>query len=242
RNVWGKFAGYTWNLTENYGFTVSVYELDKSGRISCGVFKASNAFEPELSEKEKVDIGEGFTLTYEFFDHRTPSLGYRIIEPLRLSVDTDKLALRGYKTGPWIKKLKNAVLQGCGDLLITSPCEGGEVTKKAAEFSEEFLIPQKPSSITYITDCAPTDENMEKAVNFARGTDLLIVEAMFTAADAVHAAQKNHLTIDRAKKIFWDSNARSVRFTHFSSRYEQNKKSFFKELTAGLENRIYSTE
>ncbi|MDR2401016.1 MAG: ribonuclease Z, partial [Deferribacteraceae bacterium] len=35
RNVWGKFAGYTWNLTENYSFTVSVYELDKSGRISC---------------------------------------------------------------------------------------------------------------------------------------------------------------------------------------------------------------
>jgi ribonuclease Z len=240
RNVWGKFAGYTWNLTENYGFSVSVYELGKSGKISIGEFKAANSFDPVFSETDKVDIGEGFSLDYEIFDHGTLSMGYRITEPLRLKVDTDKLTALGYKTGPWIKGLKNAALQGEKDLLITAPTLSGEIKKSAAEFSEEFLISQKPASITYITDCSPTEENAEKAVNFAKGTDLLIIEAMFTEADALHATQKNHLTIDLSKKIFSASAARYVRFTHFSSRYEQEKKEFFRELTAGIEDRIYS--
>jgi ribonuclease Z len=239
RNVWGKFAGYTWNLIEDYNFVVKVYELDKSGRISCGEFKAANSFEPVLSELDLVDIGEGFSLSYEFFDHRTLSIGYRITEPMRLSVDTDKLAARGYTAGPWIKKLKTAALQGLKDMPITVRSSQGELIKSAGELSEDLLIPQLPNSITYVTDCSPTGENIEKAAAFAKDTDLLIIEAMFTEADAIHAARKNHLTITAAKNIFLDSNARFVRFTHFSSRYEQEKKEFFRELTAGIENRIY---
>jgi ribonuclease Z len=240
RNVWGKFAAYTWNLTENYNFVLTVYELDKNGRISCGEFRAADAFEPTLSELERVDIGEGFSLDYEFFDHSTISLGYRITEPLRLSVDTDKLAVLGYKSGPWIKELKNAALQGANDKLITASTLTGEVAKKAGEFSEELLQAQPVGSITYITDCSPTAENVERAIAFAKQSDLLIIEAMFTETDALHASQKNHLSINLSKKIFLESASRYVRFTHFSSRYETEKKLFFSELTRGIEDKIFS--
>ena len=241
-NVEGKFRGYTWNLTGGYSFFVEAVELSVEGESKRALFKASDGFllhELEPLPYGAIDLGEGFSLKTELFDHRTLSAGYRIEEPIGYSVDREKLLGLAYKQGPWLSALKAALAAG-KDLPITTLQGEKEVTKGAFTYLEEFIEVKRPQVISYITDCAPTEENVEKAVAFADKSTLLIIEAPFLAEDEAHAKEKNHLTLPIAKEIFRRSSSDYVRFTHFASRYENDKGNFLQEVYKGLEGRVHT--
>ena len=240
-NVDGKFRSYTWNLIDDYTFAMTAVELHPNKNHKTACFSAKNSFVPTMSEftADRIDLGEGFTLDYEFFDHRTLSVGYRVNEPQQYSVNKDKLVELGYKSGPWLAELKKALVAGERSKEITTVRNGEEVTRTAADLEAELIYARPPQSITYITDCAPSVGNMEKAIKFAVHSTLLIIEAVFLDEDEEHAIQKNHLTLNRAKEIFFRSDSEYVRFTHFAARYENDKTRFMNKLYEGMNGKVY---
>lgn len=240
-NVEGKLRSYNWNLIRDYDFTIEVVELAPFTRSGAS-FSARDSFKKNLfdiSNGEAVEIGDGFTLAYEFFDHSITSIGYRLNEPKNISIIKENLDNLGLKPGRWLKELKARLTLGESGQIEVDTADG--VKCFDMEYLETNLVEyKKPQDVTYITDIAPSSDNIEKAVKFAKNSNLLIIEAVFMEKDAAHSVEKNHLTINLSKKIFIDSGSDFVRFLHFASRYDRFREEFFAELRNGVENKFFS--
>ena len=237
-NIYGKLSGYTWNLVDNYKFQIVITELTESNRASAKL-SACNKFKIEPIEPLDNQIGDGFTFSYQLFDHGTTSIGYRINEKPTVSILPEEVSNSGYVKGKWLSLLKNAVENGNLDLeLEIETVDGSTIRKKISEL-EYLYTPYHAQSITFLTDIAPKDENKIKAIDLAKDSDVLLIESMFLDEDIDHAIAKNHLTVGISKSIFLASNAKLVRFFHFSSRYTICKESFLKALLEDIEDSIY---
>jgi ribonuclease Z len=238
-NVKGKLAGYTWNLIKNYTLVIEAIELHED-KIKGAVFKACEGFLPQEYEKERalISLGDGFTLDYEFFDHGIVTLGFRIREDIHVSVKKDALEQFGYKKGPWIAELKAKLRCFDKNGFFEVEMEGEMVKKSVIDLENELILYAPPQDITYITDLAPTYENFKKAVNFAKDSHILMIEAMFLKKDVMHAIKKKHLTLELSKEIFKLSNSKFVHFFHFAPKYEMEKNIFFKVLYEGIDKKV----
>lgn len=238
-NVKGKLAGYTWNLIKSYTLVIEVWEL-LSDIINVAVFEARKGFVPYqyTVEKSSIDLHDGFTLEYEFFDHGTISVGYRIKEPVHINIKKGAMEAYDYKKGPWVTELKNNLREKKKVGKINVETKNGVVLKDISELEEELIIYSPPQDITYITDVAPTFENYKKALDFAFESYILFIEGMFLKEDVLHAIDKKHLTIDMAKNIFSMTRTRYVHFFHFAPKYEQIKNIFFERLYKEIHHRI----
>src|SRR5205823_9140568 len=122
--VAGKLAGYTWNLTEDYGFAVEVTEI---GRELVGWrFAARRRFAREPLGAPRPFTGvvvsdPVVTVTAAPLDHRIVSIAYAITERTHLNVRPDALEAAGLRPGPWLNRLKDAVRTGAAD---GTPIEG----------------------------------------------------------------------------------------------------------------------
>lgn len=235
-NVKGKLSGYTWNLIQDYELSFHVFELTDDG-IYSSLFSSKNFFNEERLGRyeEKLMLDDDFSVEYDFFDHGIPSVGYRLKEPVRISINKDKMKAEKILSGQWIKDFKNIVL--CNDKsnneILVDTVDGqkkyyiNELTEKIVEFP-------KPQDITYITDIAPSYENYKKAVKLSYESFLLIIEAVFLQQDIEHADAKKHLNINLSKGIFKESLSEYVSFGHFAPKYDRQREEFFKELYAGI--------
>lgn len=237
KNVEGKLAGYTWNLIKSYPLTIEVYEIGYDN-ICKTIFSARDGFNAVQCGYIEGDIyiDEGFVVQYCFFDHKTVSLGYRIKEPNYITINKEKLEGIGLKSGKWIGLLKEKLYNGDRDSDIFVE----EVNRyfPVAELERLIVEYQKPQDITYITDIAPTYENFDKAIKFAKNSHLLIIESMFMKSDFMHSIEKSHLNISLAKTIYEISESNFVKFFHFAPKYENCKGDFYNELRSGIEEKI----
>ncbi|BAI80865.1 ribonuclease Z [Deferribacter desulfuricans SSM1] len=244
KNVKGKLDAYTWNLIKNYTFKIEVFELGLDGKINCAMFDAANGFVPECFNLvvDRIELEDGFVLEYEFFDHGISSVGYRIKEEKHVNIKKDVFDKFGYIPGPWLTVLKSK-LRNCVDLKEEIDVETTDGIKKVSlkELEQNLVIYKEPQDITFITDIAPTYENFKKAVNFAKNSFVLLIEAMFLKDDVLDAIYKKHLTVELAKKIFQVSGAKFVKFFHFAPKYERDKNKFFLNLYSELNNKILKT-
>lgn len=237
KNVAGKLAGYTWNLIKSYPLTIEVYELGY-GSIHKTIFSARDGFEAVdcgFTEGD-IDIDDGFKVQYCFFDHKTVSVGYRIKEPNYISINKEKLESIGLKSGKWVGFLKEDLYKGNrnSDIFI----EDVNCYFSVSELEKLIVEYQKPQDITYITDIAPTYENFDRAIKFAKDSHLLIIESMFMKSDFMHSIEKSHLNISLSKTIYEISGSRFVKFFHFAPKYENCKDKFYSELRSGIEEKI----
>ncbi|MCX8084057.1 MAG: ribonuclease Z [Calditerrivibrio sp.] len=235
KNVMGKLASYTWNLIKSYPLVLEAYELSPDG-IKKALFSASDGFNPVFYENvsNKELLSDRFEFEYEFFDHKTISVGYRIKEPIHVNIKKGVLEEMGLKAGPWLTQLKDKLLKGERE---------GEIRIDEKIFSIKFLeeklvMYSEPQDITFITDIAPNYENFKRAIKFAEKSYILLIESMFMKSDIIHAIDKNHLTIPLAKEIFWQSGSKFVKFFHFAPKYESCKDIFFQELEEGIKEKI----
>ncbi len=238
KNVEGKLNSYTWNLVDGYGLEIEVIELNYTDSKKA-VFKANNEFNREdlkYSDTD-LDLDDGFKIKYEIFDHGIPSIGYRLIEPRIINIQKDKLLELGFKEGIWLKEFKNKILNN-EDGSITVNTVDGEKVFNIKELAKDICIDKQQQDITYITDIAPHEENILKAIKLADKSYLLIIESVFMDIDFCHASEKNHLTITIAKDIFYKSQSEFIRFIHFAPRYEKEKEMFFEELYHEVKNKI----
>ena len=245
KNVRGKLDSYTWNLIKSYAINFEVVELNESRIHKHALFKAENGFEGIYSEinHNDIDLGEGFTFDFAFFEHRVTSVGYRIKEKPLYSANGELMSEQGFKPGKWVGELKQKVEDGyLADETITVDTKEGMREMAVAELEAKFITKHSPQDITFITDIAPSYSNYLKALEFAKGTDSLLMEGVFMKEDILHAMDKQHLTLDLAKTIYKRSGAGKVRFFHFAPRYDRDRGPFLKRLYDGFEGEILEVE
>lgn len=232
KNLKGKLDGYTWNLIKDYTVSYKAYEITREG-INSSIFSATNEFQEEKvdSNLSSIELESGFTVKYEFFDHGITSLGYRICEPKRMSINKDKMDELGIKNGIWVGNfLKELSQDYISNEEFSVETNNGLKNYTTLELKDLLIEYPETQDITYMTDMAPTKENVEKAINFAKDSFILIIESVFMERDKEHAEMKNHLTINLSKKIFKESNSSYVSFGHFAPKYDRCRDELFKEL------------
>jgi ribonuclease Z len=242
KNVTGKIEGYTWNLIKSYKLIIEVIELNKeTQKFSRAVFSAYEGFVPiyDKINANQLKFENDFKMDFEFFDHGITSVGYRITEPEQITVNKEKLTKKKYLSGKWLGELQSSLKNNLPrNKKIKCLTEYGETKKTIKELENDIIEYKKPQSITFITDIAPTFENVQTAIKFCKKSTILLIESMFTKNEISHAILKKHLTVDLAKHIFNESDSQFVNFFHFAPRYEMCKNDFFAYLYSGFKEKI----
>ncbi|MGE4317940.1 MAG: ribonuclease Z [Deferribacterales bacterium] len=242
KNVRGKIDSYTWNLIKSYPVSYEVIELNDSKKeYRTASFSAFDGFDQVDGSilHDDILLGDGFRLDFELFDHRVPSVGYRVTEKEMVAVNKTALTDSGYVSGKWLGELKNRILSDDMDSLIEAEMKDGVKEVKVSQAASAFIEYVRPQSVTFITDIAPSLENCRKAVQLAKDTDVLLIEGVFLKEDVAHANRKKHLTLDLSKYIFRESGAKKARFFHFAPRYDADRRAFYDRLYDGMDGLIY---
>ena len=157
----------------------------------------------EIKEQGKVCTGRGYTVSAIPADHGVESWSYALIEEPRPGKFHKEKALElSVPEGPLWKQLQ----QGNP---IALP--GNRVVR-----SEEIVDPSRPGrKVVYSGDTRPNDALVE----FAKGADLLILEATFGDELAEKAALDGHSTPSQAAEIAKRARVKKLILTHISPRY-----------------------
>ena len=219
--VQGKLAGYTWNLTDEYAFTVDVTEIDAS-EMRTSRFAARRRFARETLATEPFTgvCYQDPVLTVEAapLDHRIVSMGYAVTERTHLNVRPEALASAGLRPGPWLNVLKNAVRAGAP---ADSPIEiaPGNCQPLGA-LRDELLIVTPGQKIAYVVDVLFSPANAVRIVRLAQGADVFFCESPFLDSDLDQASKRYHLTARQAGALARAARVGRLQVFHFSPRYE----------------------
>ncbi|MFN3739148.1 MAG: ribonuclease Z [Thermodesulfovibrionales bacterium] len=227
----GKLRGYTWNLIRSYPLKIEVFEISGGtmyGLIRHCSFHAENGLKP-------VDRGynefNGYVLKEPFFSikalsisHGIPVLAYRIDEEIHINIDKAKLTDRNIETGPWLSEFKEAILKNDRDRYFRA----GNKTISFKEI-EDIALLTEGQKISYVMDVSIESENIERIVDFVRGSDYLYCEAFFLERDLELASERNHLTARLAGEIARRAGVRNLIPMHFSLRYKDQPEIIIEE-------------
>jgi ribonuclease Z len=231
-HVEAKLRGYSWNLVENYpnDFRLSVFEVGEgpleAASFSCRERFSRSRLDPlkSLSEDAVILDEPGLQVSATLLEHDIPCLAYALEEKQHLNVDKVRLEAMGLRIGPWIRVLKEAVMNGEPDqarVRVLASGESGQDTREMplAELREGLLRVSRGQKIAYVTDAAFTDENVEKIVRLARDADILFCEAAFSEEDRSRAVERRHLTAHMAGLLARRAEVRRLVLFHFSPKY-----------------------
>jgi len=235
-NVQGKLAGYTWNLTEGYPFSVIAAEVHPE-RIIFQTFRSQHRFIPEERKEEAftgvLEEDSQLKISAAHLDHFIPSLAFALEERFHINVHKERLSERGLSIGPWLKEMKDALWRGePGDFPLKVPLEGaGRAEEK--EFSLESLrdtVTLTPGQkIAYVADCRFTEENSRRIIQLVEGADLFFCEAGFLDRDRDRAEERGHLTARQAGELARQAKVKKLQIFHFSPKYEKETEGMFRE-------------
>jgi ribonuclease Z len=236
-NIEGKLSSYTWNLIEDYPFSIEVFEVED--QIKSALFKARTGFKKERVTTEIPFDGillkePRFTIETVFLDHRTPSMAFSLQERFHINVNKEKLKKLNLPVGPWLRDLKEAIWRGDGkDTLFTVKCKVDGMTTEN-EFALGFLLDEiititKGQKITYVTDAVFSKENKEKIVRLGRNSDIFFCEATYLNSDRDKAKERYHLTAKEAGTLARAAEVKRFEVFHFSPRYKENPDDLFNE-------------
>ena len=219
--VQGKLAGYTWNLTDEYAFTLDVTEID-GAEMHCWRFTARRRFarEPLGTTPFSGVCFEDAVLRVEAapLDHKIVSLGYAVTERTHLNVRPEALAAAGLRPGPWLNVLKAAVRSGADPDLEIEVAAGDR--RPLGALRDDLLIVTPGQKIAYVVDTLFSPSNAARIVRLARGADVFFCESPFLDADLDQASKRYHLTARQAGALARASGVSRLQVFHFSPRYE----------------------
>jgi ribonuclease Z len=226
-----KLSAYTWNKVANYpgDFTLLAHEVSPDWRVQVARFRSRARFAREPQEARSCANGvlldeRAFRVRAVFLDHGIPCLALAFEEKTHVNVWKNRLAEMGLRVGPWLAGVRGAVMEGRPDdtpfVARWRDGEGsherrvtlGELKARALE-----LVPGQ--RVCYVTDVVYHEENAARIARFAADADLLVIEAVFLAAEGEHAARKMHLTAEQAGWLARAARAKAVLPFHFSPRY-----------------------
>ena len=158
----------------------------------------------ELAPGDEVERPGARLRTYAT-DHRTPSLGYALVEDGRPGrFHPDRAAALGVPAGP----LFGALQRG------RSVEVGGRVVRP-----EEVVDPPRRGRVVVVTgDTRPCPAT----VVAARGADVLVHDSTFGDEEQSRAEETMHSTAREAARVAREAGARELVLTHLSTRYDQD--------------------
>jgi ribonuclease Z len=235
-NVRGKLAGYTWNLTEGYPFSVIAAEIHPE-RVLSQTFRSQHRFIPEERKEEPfagtLEEDSHLKITATHLDHFIPSLAFALEERFHINVHKERLAERGLSIGPWLKEMKEALWRGeSGEFRLKVLREGrGGVEEKeiSLEDLKETVTLTPGQKIAYVADCRFSEENASRIVHLAAGADLFFCEAGFLERDRERAKERGHLTARQAGELARRAKAKKLQVFHFSPKYEKEGTLLYRE-------------
>jgi ribonuclease Z len=223
-----RLDAYTWNLTQGYPFALTVREWSAAGPGKEVTFRADNGFRPQGSgpwsppgalllenpayQVRAVPLSHG----------DITSLAFALEEPLHVAIHPDALARHGYRPGPWLSEFKDLLRGGAAmdTSLSVALLTGDQQSWPLELLAERIAHRQRGMKVCYVTDAAPTPENLEKIVTLARDAHLLVIEAPFAHADLQRAQARNHLTARLAGEVARQAGAARLLVFHHSPRYQ----------------------
>jgi len=151
----------------------------------------------------------------------------------------NRLEELGAPVGPWLSRVKSAVLQGEPDSTLIRVAPQGPHPEQEhlftlGELKERVLSLVPGEKVAYVTDTAYTPENRRRIVELARGADYLFIEATFLDADRERAAERAHLTARQAGELAREAGAARVFPFHFSPRYLERERELRREVEAAF--------
>ncbi|AMV72156.1 ribonuclease Z [Desulfuromonas sp. DDH964] len=229
--IQGRLSGYTWNLIEGYPLALTVREWDEGpGREV--TFRAANGFVPEGEGAWGWGGAEDLLLADDHLQVRAlaldhggiVSLAFSLAEPLHVAIHKDALERHGYLPGPWLARFKDLLRKGAaGTTPVQVPRTSGEAfTVPLADLAPRISHTERGMKIVYVTDAAPSRDNLEKIVTFANDAHLLAIEAVFPDAELARARERNHLTARLAGDSARRAGALRLLTFHHSPRYQDD--------------------
>src|SRR5207249_7484003 len=148
--VAGKLAGYTWNLTDEYAFTLEVVEIG-AREMTSWRFPARRRFAREPLGPPRPFTGvviadPVFTVEAAPLDHKIVSMAYAMTERTHLNVRPEGLAAAGLEPGPWLNVLKQAIRTGAADDTPTQVAPGRRPRRGLQAAAPRVLPPSRRAS------------------------------------------------------------------------------------------------
>lgn len=241
--VQGKLKGYTWNLISDYPLTIEVFAIGEK-EIKIAKFRANERFEirlmPAVFIENNIILQEPlFRVKALVLSHGIPVIAYSIEEDFHINIDKVELEKSGLKIGPWLGELKKLIKlhYNYDPVKILKPRDpettvevDTPVGKVKIEKLFHILKITKGEKISYVIDVAPIEENIQKIIDFVKGSDILFCEAYFLGKDKDRAIERNHLTAETTGKIAKDADVKEVVIIHISPKYIANPKEVYKEV------------
>lgn len=240
--VFHKLQAYRWNLVENYpcDLVFVVSELGTADSISTTRFSLRKAFAAEPSVTHKTLAGilcdePTHRVSAAILEHGMPCLAFALQEAAHINVWKNRLLERGLPVGPWLRSLKEAVVERrAGDHLIRIDEAGTSDRLVPLASLRDLLTVTAGQKIAYVTDVADTPANRAAIVALVQNADILFIEAAFAHADAALARERAHLTTTAAGEIARAANVRRVEPFHFSPRYAGDEVRMLAEVMAAF--------
>jgi len=226
-----KLGAYTWNKVDRYpgDFTLLAHEVAPDWRLQAARFRSRARFAREPQEGRDCPGGvlleeRAFRVRAVFLDHGIPCLALAFEEKTHVNVWKNRLAEMGLRVGPWLAEVRRAVAEELPDgTRIRARWRDGEGEHEQpvalGELKAHALELVRGQRLCYVTDIVYHEDNAARVARFAADADLLVIEAVFLATEADHAARKMHLTAAQAGLLSRAACARVVVPFHFSPRY-----------------------
>jgi ribonuclease Z len=240
--VFHKLQAYRWNLVESYpcDLVFVVSEFGAANSMSTTRFHLRRAFAAEPSVFSDTSAGvlcdePTHRVSAVILEHGMPCLAFALQEAAHVNVWKNRLLERGLPVGPWLRSLKNAVVERRADdhlIHIDEPATSDHLVPLGS--LRDVLTVTAGQKIAYVTDAADTPANRAAIVALVQNADILFIEAAFAHADAALARERAHLTTKAAGEIARESNVRRVEPFHFSPRYAGDEARMLAEVTAAF--------
>jgi ribonuclease Z len=220
--VAGKLDGYTWNLTDEYGFTLEVTEIARH-EMATWRFPARRRFAREPVGAPRPFTGTVvedavFKVEAAPLDHKIVSMAYAVTERTHLNVRPEALAASGLQPGAWLNRLKDAVRR---DAAPDTPIEVAPGDRRPLAVLRDALLTVTPGQkLAYVVDTLFSPANAAAIVRLAGGAHSFFCESPFLEEDLEQASRRYHLTARQAGALARAARVRRLEVFHFSPRYE----------------------
>lgn len=238
-HVQGRIDGYTWNLIDSYPVHIVAEEVDGVERRATA-WRGAGGLRPEplptRADGGPVHVERAWTLRVTELDHGIPVLAALLEETEHLSVDRDRLVRMGLRPGAWLSELKDLVRRRrpSSTPIEVTTAAGDERAASSGELAEALLTRTPGMRLAYVTDIAPTEENLERAAAFVHGADLLVCETAFLDADDALARRRRHLTARRSGELARAAAVGRLAPFHVSPRYQGREDELLGEAAAAF--------
>lgn len=168
-----------------------------------------------------------FLVRTMLLDHKTPVLAFALEPARQINVRKERLTALGLAPGPWLRQLKDAVINEQLDTVIQLP-DGN--ARNAAELVDALLLVSAGEKLVYATDLADTASNRQRLSELARHAHTFFCEATFAEKDHERATRTGHLTTRACGEIATAASVGRLIPFHFSRRYETSLEDMYDEI------------